>query len=177
MNCYQHPDVAAVAFCRTCGKPLCQVCQRSVEGTIVCEEHAPQQVAPPPAPRAAPADYQVAAVPVVTPVAPPPPPLPERAPLRLDRQEIATLIKRGEELLNNGDFSSARLLLRRAAEAGSADAALTLGSTYDPLTIQRLGAIGAKPDIARARKWYQKAVELGSDSASEQLDKLAQAAH
>jgi hypothetical protein len=51
MNCYQHPDVAAIAFCRTCGKPLCQVCQRSAEGTIVCEEHAPRQAAPPPAPR------------------------------------------------------------------------------------------------------------------------------
>jgi hypothetical protein len=46
MNCYQHPDVAAVAFCRTCGKPLCQACQRSVQGTVVCEEHAPQQVVP-----------------------------------------------------------------------------------------------------------------------------------
>jgi Domain of unknown function (DUF5668) len=47
MNCYQHPDVAAVAFCRTCGKPLCQACQRPVQGTIVCEEHAPQQAMTP----------------------------------------------------------------------------------------------------------------------------------
>jgi TM2 domain-containing membrane protein YozV len=47
MNCYKHPDVAAVAFCRTCGKPLCQACQRPVEGTIVCEDHAPQQIVPP----------------------------------------------------------------------------------------------------------------------------------
>ncbi|MGE5644198.1 MAG: LiaI-LiaF-like domain-containing protein [Acidobacteriota bacterium] len=49
MNCYQHPDVAAVAFCRTCGRPLCQDCQRSVQGTVVCEEHAPRQIvaAPP----------------------------------------------------------------------------------------------------------------------------------
>lgn len=51
MNCYKHPDVAAVAFCRTCGKPLCQACQRSVQGTVVCEEHAPQQVVPASAPR------------------------------------------------------------------------------------------------------------------------------
>jgi hypothetical protein len=51
MNCYQHPDVAAVAFCRTCGKPLCQACQRTVQGTVVCDEHAPQQVPPPPVPR------------------------------------------------------------------------------------------------------------------------------
>ncbi len=50
MNCYKHPEVQAVAFCRTCGKPLCQTCQRPVEGTIVCEEHAPPQVTPPPAP-------------------------------------------------------------------------------------------------------------------------------
>lgn len=53
MNCYKHPEAAAVAFCRTCGKPLCQVCQRPVQGTIVCDEHAPQQiVTPPPAPLA-----------------------------------------------------------------------------------------------------------------------------
>jgi hypothetical protein len=48
MNCYKHPDVAAVAFCRTCGRPLCQSCQQAVQGTIVCEEHAPQRVVVPP---------------------------------------------------------------------------------------------------------------------------------
>lgn len=54
MTCYKHPDVAAVAFCRTCGRPLCQACQHPVQGTIVCEEHAPQVVAPQaPAPLAA----------------------------------------------------------------------------------------------------------------------------
>ena len=48
MNCYKHPETAAVAFCRTCGRPLCQACQYPVQGTIVCEEHAPQQVMQPP---------------------------------------------------------------------------------------------------------------------------------
>src|SRR6516164_7524646 len=47
MNCYKHPDIAAVAFCRTCGRPLCKECQRPVQGTIVCEEHAPQPVVTP----------------------------------------------------------------------------------------------------------------------------------
>jgi len=47
MNCQTHPDVAAVAFCRTCGRPLCETCQHSVQGTIVCEEHAPQPVVRP----------------------------------------------------------------------------------------------------------------------------------
>lgn len=50
MNCYKHPDVSAVAYCRTCGRPLCEACRRPVEGTIVCEEHAPQPVAAAPQP-------------------------------------------------------------------------------------------------------------------------------
>jgi len=37
MNCATHSDTAAVAFCRTCGKPLCQNCTRDVRGVIYCE--------------------------------------------------------------------------------------------------------------------------------------------
>jgi hypothetical protein len=37
MNCANHPDVANVAFCRTCGKPLCASCTRDVRGVIYCE--------------------------------------------------------------------------------------------------------------------------------------------
>lgn len=37
MNCANHPDIAAVAFCRTCGKPLCSNCTRDVRGVIYCE--------------------------------------------------------------------------------------------------------------------------------------------
>jgi len=37
MNCSTHSDTAAVAFCRTCGKPLCGNCTRDVRGVIYCE--------------------------------------------------------------------------------------------------------------------------------------------
>ena len=37
MNCATHNSVAAVAYCRTCGKPLCANCARDVRGTIFCE--------------------------------------------------------------------------------------------------------------------------------------------
>jgi TM2 domain-containing membrane protein YozV len=37
MNCVQHADTAAVAYCRTCGKALCETCKRDVQGTIFCE--------------------------------------------------------------------------------------------------------------------------------------------
>ena len=38
MNCANHPDVPAVAYCRTCGKPLCSTCSRDVRGVMYCEE-------------------------------------------------------------------------------------------------------------------------------------------
>jgi Domain of unknown function (DUF5668)/B-box zinc finger len=37
MNCSTHGDTAAVAFCRTCGKPLCGNCTRDVRGVVYCE--------------------------------------------------------------------------------------------------------------------------------------------
>jgi hypothetical protein len=92
----------------------------------------------------------------------------------LDQNEIDTLIRRGKNLLNDGDFAAARVLFERAANAGSADAALALGSTYDPNVIKRLGAIMVKPDIDKARKWYQLAADRGSAAASLQLANLPQ---
>ena len=53
MTCPNHPEAQAVAFCRSCGKPLCAACQCPAQGTIYCAEHAPQP-APAPAPTAAP---------------------------------------------------------------------------------------------------------------------------
>jgi len=41
MNCFNHPETPAVAYCRTCGKALCADCKRTAQGTIFCDEHAP----------------------------------------------------------------------------------------------------------------------------------------
>src|SRR5580698_1530374 len=55
MNCANHPDIAPVAYCRTCGKPLCANCTRDVKGVIYCENclaerlHGVQPTAVPPA--------------------------------------------------------------------------------------------------------------------------------
>ena len=37
MNCAYHENVSAVAYCRTCGKPLCATCTRDVRGVIYCD--------------------------------------------------------------------------------------------------------------------------------------------
>ncbi len=97
------------------------------------------------------------------------------APLRrLDRQEIAYLRKRGEELVAAGQLGPARLVLRRAAEAGDSDAALALAITYDPILLRARVVIGVAPDDAMARAWYEKAKELGSMDASRRLEAIGQ---
>jgi hypothetical protein len=49
MNCENHPEVPAAAYCRTCGKPVCDACRRDAFGTVFCAEHmpAPAAAAPP----------------------------------------------------------------------------------------------------------------------------------
>ncbi|HTV65708.1 MAG TPA: B-box zinc finger protein [Bryocella sp.] len=44
MSCANHPEAPAVAYCRTCGKPLCNVCAREVNGVVYCAEHVPAPV-------------------------------------------------------------------------------------------------------------------------------------
>ncbi len=34
MNCAVHPDAPVAAYCRTCGKALCENCKRDVRGVI-----------------------------------------------------------------------------------------------------------------------------------------------
>jgi hypothetical protein len=50
MNCQNHPDVPATAYCRSCGKPVCDQCRRDAAGTVFCAEHAVAAAGPPPAP-------------------------------------------------------------------------------------------------------------------------------
>ena len=56
MNCATHNQVAAAAYCRTCGKPLCANCVRDIRGTIFCEQCLADRMGtalpPPPAPGA-----------------------------------------------------------------------------------------------------------------------------
>jgi hypothetical protein len=50
MNCENHLQTPATAYCRTCGKPVCDECRRDAFGTVFCAEHVPAGAAgaPPP---------------------------------------------------------------------------------------------------------------------------------
>lgn len=78
-----------------------------------------------------------------------------------------------DHFMKNGDILSARILLKRAARAGDAQATLELGMTFDPIVLTERGARGFAPDVAEARAWYQRAMALGSTEASRNLERLA----
>jgi TPR repeat protein len=89
-----------------------------------------------------------------------------------DSEEVVALIQRARKLAETGDIAAARLVLRRAAEAHSAQAALALGGMYDPTVLKQLGIRGVVPDLAQARSWYEKASEYGSEEAPRRLQAL-----
>ena len=95
----------------------------------------------------------------------------------LDPNEIASALARGVALIASGDLAAARLVLRRAADAGDARAAMTLAETYDPAILEKLGVHGVVPDLAKARGWYEKARQFGATEATQRLELLASKQH
>jgi hypothetical protein len=119
-------------------------------------------------PAAAPvANVPVAAAPAAAvPAAAPP------AARRIDAEELATLLKRARSLIAIGDIAPARLLLKRAADAQEATAALLLAQTYDPAVLGKQDMRSIAPDPALAREWYQKAARYGSVDAQQRLSQM-----
>jgi hypothetical protein len=100
----------------------------------------------------------------------PPPPTPRAT--RLSDAALKDLVKGGDKLLDRGDVAAARALYEKAAAMGSAQAALAMGSTYDPRRLWSLGVFGAVGNKERARQWYQRAAELGHPEAKERIGAL-----
>jgi hypothetical protein len=96
---------------------------------------------------------------------------------QLGPDDIAVLVKGGQELAAQGNYRRARLVLERAAEAKSASAALALARTYDPLMERPAMRPDAPPDMAMARAWYEKAKDLGSTEAARRLTQLPASVH
>jgi hypothetical protein len=102
-------------------------------------------------------------------------PAPPSRPVGLSAEEqerAERALAHGEEYLARGSILVARQYFQRAAEAGLATAALRLATTYDPIELERLGVSGVLPDRELARRWYERARELGSREAEERLARL-----
>jgi hypothetical protein len=95
-----------------------------------------------------------------------------QAAAQLDQVQIDFLIRRSQKLIADGDIEAARILLRRAAEAHDARAALALGATYDPIMLAKLKVQGIAGNTSLAREWYKTAAGFGSQEAQERLNIL-----
>jgi hypothetical protein len=92
-----------------------------------------------------------------------------------DQEGIRNLMEKGDEALKIGKVSAARLFYKKAAEEGSALAALALGSTYDAHELKSMNVVGGvQPDAKLAQKWYSTARDLGAAEATARLERLGQ---
>jgi hypothetical protein len=75
--------------------------------------------------------------------------------------ELNDLLVKAKELVGRGDISGARLVLERALETGSLEAAFYLGQTYDRRFLQSWNVHGISPDPEKARELYGRALKAG----------------
>jgi hypothetical protein len=89
------------------------------------------------------------------------------------RQDATALTEQGKAFVEIGDLVAARILLRRAATAGDAAAAIAMGATYDPVVLAERGVRGVAADLDKARAWYERAKDMGSSEGPRRLEMLA----
>jgi TPR repeat protein len=82
------------------------------------------------------------------------------------------LVAYAHVLLDRGDIGSARIVLQRAADMGSAEASFALAESYDPLVSSKWGTDGTNGDTKRALDLYAKALAGGIKEAKERSDAL-----
>ena len=92
--------------------------------------------------------------------------------LNPQEQEAANWVLRGEELMNLGDIAAARLFFELAAEQGSAEAATSVGRTYDPVHYERNQVQGIPADPAKALEWYNEGLNAGDAGARSDIAAL-----
>jgi hypothetical protein len=99
------------------------------------------------------------------------------APAEPDRKALVELdaaqfLRRGLLMLSRGQVAAAQLLLERAADLGSGEAAFALASTYDGAPGAPRGASEVRPDANLALRWYARAQELGVEDARKRISEL-----
>jgi hypothetical protein len=90
-----------------------------------------------------------------------------------EREAALKLVEMGDENIKTGNISAAREFYRRAANRGLSEGATAMAATYDAQELKRFGNVfGLQPDPALARKWYEKARDLGSTEAVARLQRV-----
>lgn len=88
-----------------------------------------------------------------------------------DKPAAAAAQEEAQRFADAGQVQAAFILRKYAAQAGSADAALEMGRTYDPASHEPGGVIEA-PDAEAAAGWYERAAEAGNVDAMVRLGEM-----
>lgn len=103
-------------------------------------------------------------------------PVPDMPSVRLSpekRAELMLLYEKGNEHLRLGNILVARQFYLRAAENGLSEAAFAFAESYDPNELARVKIVaGVAADAALAKRWYERAMQLGFPEAAERLSEL-----
>jgi DnaJ-like protein len=91
---------------------------------------------------------------------------------REDLAQAERLVAQGQRHLAEGNFATAREYFERAADLGSALAAMKMAETHDRNVLATRRSFGPKGNQAEARKWYERAKALGLPEAEVQLHRL-----
>jgi hypothetical protein len=95
------------------------------------------------------------------------------APAAKAMEYIMLCMQKGDDAMRSGNLTLARLFYTQAAEAGWADGAFALASTFDPAELSTMRVLGGvQPDPAAAKRWYETAAQLGSKTAENRLIRL-----
>ncbi len=94
------------------------------------------------------------------------------APVRIHPVYEQQQLNRASIYLAKSDFKTARDILEKTATSGSARAATALARSYDPKFLLKIKVRGIKPNLDKAKYWYQQAIKLGNASALNRLSQL-----
>ena len=83
----------------------------------------------------------------------------------------AVLLARGQDVMQQGGIAGARLIFQALAIRGSAAGALALARSYDPAYVVP-SAVAPELSLTQARKWYERAAELGDPDAKRRLAEI-----
>jgi hypothetical protein len=141
------------------GESIVGVSLVTVDGNVLAEATMTLAISPP-APATQQAGPPARAGMVVMPLSP------------AARERALGLHAKGLEQLERGNVNAARRFFELATEIGLPQSAVALAGTYDPDELAKMKVIALQPNIEEARKWYEKARELGAAEAVERLRRL-----
>lgn len=101
------------------------------------------------------------------------PPETTPAPLETPSIPVATVMRRAQQQLAEGNIAAARSTYQSAADAGNANAMRALGETFDPVVLLERGvATEDYADTGKAVEWYMAAFRGGDSNAADRLEDL-----